>query len=142
ITQPATDTMPPTTAITCNGSACAAAYNAPVTISLSASDTGGSGVDRTVYTTEGSDPATSATAVTYAGALAVAQTAAVRYFSTDTPAHHDPPPMQITQAATVATPPTAAITCDASAGAADSTGPVTMSLSASDTDGSGVDRTV
>jgi Chitobiase/beta-hexosaminidase C-terminal domain len=53
-----------------------------VTVSLSATDSGGSGLDQTVYTTDGSDPASAG--ITYTGPFTVAQTATVRFFSTTT----------------------------------------------------------
>jgi hypothetical protein len=45
-----------------------------VTVTLSATDSGGSGLDQTVYTTDGSDPASAG--ITYTGPFTVAQTAA------------------------------------------------------------------
>ena len=54
----APDTTPPTTSITCDGTACAAAtYAGGLTVELSAMDNvGGSGVDHTYYTLDGTDP--------------------------------------------------------------------------------------
>jgi cytochrome c len=50
---------------------------------LSATDVGGSGVAKTVYTTDGTDPATSSTAKTYAGPFPIAATTTVGFSSTD-----------------------------------------------------------
>jgi hypothetical protein len=50
---------------------------------LSASDTGGSGVRTTSYTTDGTSPLTSATAVTYDGPFTVASTTTVKFASID-----------------------------------------------------------
>ena len=51
------DTVAPSSSIQCNGTACAGSfYSAAVSVTLSANDVGGSGVDRIVYTTDGSDP--------------------------------------------------------------------------------------
>src|SRR5207237_8540484 len=78
----APDKVAPVTTIACNGSTCAGApYWAPVNVSLSASDTGGSGLDKTYYTTDGSAPTTSSSV--YNGAFQVAQTSTVKFFSTD-----------------------------------------------------------
>lgn len=57
------DATPPATAVTVNGQAPSAGwYSAPVTVTPAATDTGGSGVRATAYTTDGSDPKTSPTA--------------------------------------------------------------------------------
>lgn len=78
---PGGDTTPPATTASCNNAACASGwYNtAPVSASLSATDSGGSGVNQTIYTTDGSDPRTSSTAITYGGPFGVAQTTTVRF---------------------------------------------------------------
>ena len=77
------DSAAPTTTISCNGAACGGSYTASVTIALSASDTGGSGVDKTYYTTDGSTPTTSSTV--YSGSFQVTTlgTTTVKFFSTD-----------------------------------------------------------
>jgi peptidoglycan/xylan/chitin deacetylase (PgdA/CDA1 family) len=79
------DTVAPSTSISCNGSACSSGWykTTPVTVTLSATDTGGSGVKATVYTTDGSNPQTSSTAVVYSGPFTVSQTATVKYYSLD-----------------------------------------------------------
>jgi hypothetical protein len=51
------DSTPPTVTVRCNGGPCLATpYPKPVTVTLSATDTLGSGVDTIRYTTDGSDP--------------------------------------------------------------------------------------
>ena len=51
------DTQPPATTIGCGGASCSSGwYGGPVTVSLSASDSGTSGVFATHYTTDGSEP--------------------------------------------------------------------------------------
>ena len=69
--------------ISCNGAACSTGwYNAAVTVSLAATDnTGGSGVDKTYYTTNGSTPTTASTV--YTVPFAVSATATVKFFATD-----------------------------------------------------------
>ncbi|AGL17250.1 LamG-like jellyroll fold domain-containing protein [Actinoplanes sp. N902-109] len=56
---------------------------APVQVTLTATDTGGSGVAAIRYTTDGSDPTTSATAVTYSTPFSLTSTTTVRYYATD-----------------------------------------------------------
>ena len=51
------DTVAPSSTIRCNGTTCAAGfYSAAVSVTLTATDVGGSGVSQIVYTTDGSDP--------------------------------------------------------------------------------------
>ena len=108
-----------------------------MTVTLSAVDSGGSGVDRTVYTTNGSDPAVSGS--TYTGPFAVAQTATVRYYSIDKAGNVEPTKSQQVQIDTVA--PSVAVTNPA-AGAQFQRGTVVaLQAGASDT-GSGVARVV
>jgi hypothetical protein len=80
-----TDTSPPTTSMSCNGGLCSTGWyqSLPVTVALSATDTGGSGVASTYYTTDGSDPASSPTRTAYSGPFTVSETTAVRFLSTD-----------------------------------------------------------
>ena len=142
-----TDTVAPTTSIACNGQPCLATeYADPVTVTLSAADTGGAGVQETRYTTDGSDPQTSGTAVTYTGALTVAQSTIVRFASTDNAGNHEAPQSQQIQVASAqvdTTPPATSVTCD---GSACSTGwyrtGTTVALTAADTGGSGLDKTL
>ena len=76
------DTSAPSSAISCNGAACAAAYAAAVTVSLSATDTGGSGLKEIRYTTNGSDPTTT-TGTVYSAPFSVASTTTVKYRAFD-----------------------------------------------------------
>jgi len=137
------DGAAPTTTITCNSAACSAGWykTTPVTVTLSAADTGGSGLDRTVYTTDGSDPTTSATATLYAGPFSVSQTATVKFFSRDIAGNAETVKSQLIQIDAAA--PTTTISCN---GASCSVGwynaSVQVSLSATDgAGGSGVDKT-
>src|SRR5206468_251140 len=54
------DTIVPTSTIACKGPACASGYyNAAVSVSLAATDnSGGSGIAKIVYTTDGTNPST------------------------------------------------------------------------------------
>lgn len=94
---PGPDTTPPTTAISCNDAACSNGwYNAtPVTVALQATDAGGSGVDQTYYTTDGSAPTTSSTV--YSGPLSISQTTTIRFFSTDLAGNAEQPRSQLIQ---------------------------------------------
>lgn len=81
---PGPDVTAPTTATSCDGGSCAGWFRTqPVSVGLTASDVGGSGVDRTLYTTDGSDPTTSPTATVYTAPFAVSQGQSVRYASVD-----------------------------------------------------------
>jgi len=78
------DTTPPTTTIACDGSACTdTGYNGSTTVSLTATDTGGWGVDKTYYTTDGSTPTTASTVYTVPVKLGTPGTYTVQFFSTD-----------------------------------------------------------
>jgi peptidoglycan/xylan/chitin deacetylase (PgdA/CDA1 family) len=79
---PPADTTPPSTSIACNGSPCpSTALPGPVSISLSATDSGGSGVATTRYTTNGSDPTQSSTL--YTGPFSISGTTTIKYRSWD-----------------------------------------------------------
>jgi hypothetical protein len=82
---PPPDTVAPATTISCGGVACSTGWYATggVNVALSASDTGGSGLRNTSYTTDGTSPLTSATAVAYNGPFTVSSTTTVRFASTD-----------------------------------------------------------
>jgi peptidoglycan/xylan/chitin deacetylase (PgdA/CDA1 family) len=78
------DTAPPATTIACNNAACSASpYVASVSVTLSATDSGGSGVDKTYYTTDGSTPTTSSSVYTGAFTLSTPGTYSLQFFSTD-----------------------------------------------------------
>ena len=140
---PGTDVTPPATAITCNGAACATAnYAAGVSVALNATDPG-SGVERTVYTTDGSDPVTSSTVQRYTSPFALSATSTVRYLSVDQAMNVETGGSQlISVGASDTTAPVTTVRCDA---AACSTGwyraPVTVTLSAIDAGGSGLSST-
>ncbi len=96
----AQDTVPPVTTIHCNATACGtAAYTKPVSVSLTAADTGGSGVAKTIYTTDGSDPTSSSTAKTYSDAFTISQSATVKAYSIDVAGNIEPVQSVIIQVA-------------------------------------------
>jgi peptidoglycan/xylan/chitin deacetylase (PgdA/CDA1 family) len=104
---PGPDTTAPVTAIACNGAACSSWYKAAVTVSLSATDSGGSGVAKTVYTTNGSDP-NGPGGIVYTGPFTVTQSTTVRFSSTDTAGNAEPVRSQPIQLDAVA--PTVSLT--------------------------------
>jgi peptidoglycan/xylan/chitin deacetylase (PgdA/CDA1 family) len=134
--QPGPDTTAPTTSIACSPGACSSWSRVPVTVALSAVDSG-SGVDRTVYTTNGSDPTVSG--LTYTGTFTVAQTATVKYYSIDKAGNVEPTRSQVLQIDTVA--PSVAVTSPAPGAQIQRGALVTLEARASDT-GSGVARVV
>lgn len=125
---PGPDITPPTTTIACNGSSCSSWYKAPVSVSLAATDSGGSGVDKTVYTTDGSDPATSG--ITYTGPFTVAQTITIRFFSTDKAGNVEPTRSQLIQLDTAA--PTVSITAPSNGSSFTRRSEVTLTATATD----------
>jgi hypothetical protein len=132
---PGPDTTAPTTSIACNGGSCSSWYNAAVTVSLSATDSGGSGVDKTLYTTNGSDP-NGPGGIVYTGPFVLAQSTTVRFSSTDKAGNAEPVRSQLIQFDTVA--PTVSLTSPANGGSY-RRGTLTLAATASDA-GSGVAR--
>jgi peptidoglycan/xylan/chitin deacetylase (PgdA/CDA1 family) len=131
------DTVAPTSSVLCNGSACASgSYAAPVTVTMSGSDSGGSGLDAVRYTTDGSTPTLSSNV--YSGPFTVSATTTVKYRAWDNAGNAEAANSQLIQVSLDTTPPTSSISCN---GSACSTGwyggSVTVALSATD-DASGV----
>jgi hypothetical protein len=108
-----TDTTAPTTAISCNAATCSTGWyqTAPVTVALSATDAGGSGLAATRYTTDGTDPRSSATALTYSGQFTLSQTTTVKFSSTDLAGNVEATKSQLIRVDTAA--PTVTITAPA-----------------------------
>ncbi|TMD84018.1 MAG: hypothetical protein E6I78_11385, partial [Chloroflexi bacterium] len=135
------DTVAPATSAACNAAACSASYyNAPVSVTLPATDNpGGSGVSATYYTTDGSTPTTSS--LRYAGAITLGGTGTIRYFSVDGAANSEAVKSQLVQIDTTA--PTTTIACNGAAcSSAGYDGSVSVTLSPSDdSGGSGVSAT-
>jgi hypothetical protein len=126
------DMTAPVTTISCNGTACSTGWyrTTPVTVTLAATDTGGSGVRATAYTTDGSDPKTSPTVKVYTGPFTVSQTATVRYYSSDVAANVETSKSQ--QIRIDAAAPTVSITAPASGASFTRGTKVTLTASATD----------
>jgi hypothetical protein len=107
-------------------------------VRLSANDGGGSGVDKTYYTTNGSTPTTASTV--YTGPFNLNKTTTVKFFSTDKAGNAEEVKNQ--QVGIDATAPVTTIACNGSACATwYKSSPVSVTLSANDSGGSGVDKT-
>jgi hypothetical protein len=134
VNAPPRDTTAPVTTIACNAGSCSGWFRSAVTVTLSATDTGGSGVSATYYTLNGTTPTTSSTR--YTGAFTVSSTTTVKFFSTDIAGN-----AEVVQSALVqidAAAPTTTITCNNGSCNAWFTAAVTARLAAADTGGSGV----
>jgi peptidoglycan/xylan/chitin deacetylase (PgdA/CDA1 family) len=137
---PGPDVTPPTTVASCNGGSCAGWFRTqPVTVSLSATDNfGGSGVDRTRYTTDGSDPLSSPTASIYSSPFPASQGQAVRFASIDLAGNAESPrtlTLLFDQAG-----PAVSITAPVEGANLRRSRAVTIRATATDTGGSGVVR--
>ena len=112
----------------------------PVTVALSASDSGGSSLAAIRYTTDGSDPTTSSTL--YSGTFSISSTTTVKYRAWDNAGNLEATNSQLIQVDTTpadTTPPTSSIACNGSTCSSGwYTAPVSVSLSAVDSGGSGV----
>jgi peptidoglycan/xylan/chitin deacetylase (PgdA/CDA1 family) len=107
------DTVAPTSSIQCNGTNCSGSYyNAAVTVTLSAGDVGGSGIDKIVYTTDGSTP-TSSNGTVYSGAFTLGQTTTVKYRAFDVAANAEPVNSALLRVDTTA--PATSINCNGAA---------------------------
>ena len=135
------DTVPPVSSITCNAGGCSSAtYSSAVTIALSATDSGGSGLAAIRYTTDGSDP--TASSVLYTGTFSVSSTTTVKFRAWDNAGNVEATNSQLIQIDTTpadTTPPTSSLACDgATCSSGWYTATVGVSLSAVDSGGSGV----
>jgi peptidoglycan/xylan/chitin deacetylase (PgdA/CDA1 family) len=129
-----TDGAAPSSSIACNGGSCSGFYSQPVSVSLSATDSG-TAVNEIRYTTDGTTPTTSSPL--YSGPFTVSTTTTVRYRAWDMAGNVEATKSQVIQIDV--TPPASAITCNGAACSSNSyTPPVTVTLSATDTGGSGV----
>ena len=99
------DLVPPVTTASLSPAANGAGWNnsSPVAVTLTATDNaGGSGVQAIRYTTDGSDPRTSPTAVTYTSPVSVAATNTLRFSAIDNANIEEAPQSQAVQIDTVA----------------------------------------
>jgi len=130
------DTVPPVSTIACNGTDCSSsAYAAPVSVSLSATDSGGSGGVEIHYETNGSDP--NIFSPLYVASFTVSATTTVKYRAWDSAGNLEATNSQLIQVtAPDTTPPTSAIACNGAACSSSTyTAAVSVSLSATDVDG-------
>jgi peptidoglycan/xylan/chitin deacetylase (PgdA/CDA1 family) len=128
------DRTPPTSLIACNGSSCSSWYNQPVSVSLSATDTG-TAVAAIRYTTDGTTP--TASSPLYTGPFTVSGTTTVRYGAWDMAGNIEATKSQLIQIDSAL--PVSSIACNNAVCSSDTyTAPVSVSLSATDTGGSGV----
>ena len=133
------DASPPLTTSACNGASCQGTYAWQVSVSLAATDSG-SGVDKTYYTTDGSDPTTSSTI--YTGPFALTQAATVKFFSTDIAGNAEQPRSQFVDVLPDTVRPVTTINCNGVSCAGSSfRSQVSVALSAVDSGGSGLDKT-
>jgi peptidoglycan/xylan/chitin deacetylase (PgdA/CDA1 family) len=132
------ETIAPTSTITCDGAACSSSpYGSGVSVTLAATDTGGSALRAVYYTTDGSDPSTSNGNVSI-GAFSVTATTLVKYRAFDNAGNAEAVNSQLIQIDTTA--PTSTISCDDSA-CSSSAYPAAVSVTLAATDdpgGSGV----
>jgi hypothetical protein len=79
------DTTAPTISLAVSPTPNANGWNAtsPVTVTPTISDGSGTGIASSKYTTDGTDPTTSGTAITVSGAISVATTRTLKFVSTD-----------------------------------------------------------
>jgi hypothetical protein len=127
------DRAAPTSSIACNGSSCSGWHNQPVSVSLSATDTG-TAVSAIRYTTDGSIPTTSSPL--YTSPFSVSSTTTVTYRAWDMAGNVEASKSELIQVD--ATPPVSSIACnDAVCSSSTYTAPVSVSLSATDSGGSG-----
>lgn len=132
------DTGTPVSSIACNDSVCSSgAYGSPVSVALSATDSGGSGVAEIHYETNGSEP--TLRSPRYFAPFTLSTTTTVTYRAWDNAGNVEATRTQLIQIGTApadTTPPTSTIACN---GGACSTGwyaaPVSVSLSANDAEG-------
>jgi hypothetical protein len=126
------DVTPPSTTMTCNGGSCSAWWTqVPVNVALLPTDSGGSGVAATYYTTDGSDPATSPTRQPYLGAFTVTETSTVTFYSVDNAGNTETPKSQLVQIDAAA--PSVAITAPTDGASIKRGSTITVTAGAADT---------
>jgi peptidoglycan/xylan/chitin deacetylase (PgdA/CDA1 family) len=134
------DTVPPTSSISCNSAPCSSSfYKSSVSVTLAASDTGGSGVSQIRYTTDGTDP-TALTGTVYSSAFTIASTTTVKFRAFDNAGNAEAVNSPQIKVDTI--PPSTTIRCNgAPCGTGYFNAAVTVSLTATDdAGGSGVNQ--
>ncbi|GAA0957693.1 hypothetical protein GCM10009554_68780 [Kribbella koreensis] len=134
---------PPTTSIACGGTTCSTGWyrSSSVDVALSTFDPDGSAVASTRYTTDGTDPVSSATAVAYTGPFAVSgPSTTVQYYSTDVDGHAEPVKSALIQIDAVA--PTVALTSPLADSSYRRGTSIPLAATADDAGGSGIARVV
>lgn len=127
-----TDGIAPTSSISCGGSACTSGYsNTPVSVSLAASDEGGSGVDEIRYTTDGTEP-TASNGTAYTSPFALGSTTTVKYRAFDNAGNAEPVNSALIRVDTTA--PATAIACNGGSCSGHFQPSVSVSLDSSDAD--------
>jgi peptidoglycan/xylan/chitin deacetylase (PgdA/CDA1 family) len=123
------DVTAPTTTIACDGTACRNGWYAEaVSVTLAATDTGGSGVAETRFTTDGSDP--SQGSPLYTGPFSIVGDAIVRFRSWDNAGNVEATRSQVVHVDTTA--PTVSITSPADGATLKKGPPSTIEIAASD----------
>jgi hypothetical protein len=131
------DQLNPTSSIQCDGATCESDfYSHPVSATLAGNDTGGAGLDKIRYTTDGSDPTGSSPV--YSSPINVSSTKTIKWRAEDNAGNVESPVnSQLIKVDT--TNPTSSINCDGAACSNDFYNqPVSVTLSGDDGDGSGV----
>ncbi|HKC27014.1 MAG TPA: chitobiase/beta-hexosaminidase C-terminal domain-containing protein, partial [Jatrophihabitans sp.] len=131
------DPSAPVTTATCNGGSCSGWFNANVQVSLAANDTGGSGVSKIYFTTNGTTPTTASPA--YAAPFSVTATTTVKFFAVDVAGNAEAVNTQVVQIDKTA--PTTTIRCNNAACSGTYPNSVSVTLPATDTGGSGLAST-
>jgi peptidoglycan/xylan/chitin deacetylase (PgdA/CDA1 family) len=134
------DTTPPTSTISCNGSACGSTYyTVSVSVSLAATDNpGGSGVQQIRYTTDGSTP-TATSGTVYSGPFSLSSTTTVKYRAFDNAGNAEAVNAPLIRIDTIS--PTSTISCNGAACTSAYNASVSVSLAATDNaGGSGVQQ--
>jgi peptidoglycan/xylan/chitin deacetylase (PgdA/CDA1 family) len=134
----AVDTTDPVSQVECDDDACSGGfYDHPVSVELSATDAGGSGVAEIRYETDGSVPTGSSPV--YSGPIEVGQSATLRWRASDN--HGNVEALRSQPIGVDLTPPSSTIACDgAPCSSSFYNHSVSVSLAAGDGAGSGVDE--